>query len=106
MFGKKNDEEKKCCCCAGEELSLDELDRVRGGYEKNTGGTFSLSADEEISGNGFVFVIKENYPEATLDSWILVEERAENGASFGENLYSLRAIFEKTGQIAPLIMGM
>ena len=99
MFGKKNDEEKKCCF-AGEELSLDELDRVRGGYEKNAGGTFSLTAKEEISGNGFVFVIKENYPEATLDSWILVEERAENGASFGENTYSLRAIFEKTGQLA------
>lgn len=104
MFGKKNDEEKKCCF-AGEELSLDELDRVRGGYEKNTGGTFSLTAEEEISGNGFVFVIKENYPEATLDSWILVEERAENGASFGENTYSLRAIFDKTGQMAR-IMGM
>lgn len=100
MFGKKNDEEKKCCCCAGEELSLDELDRVRGGYAKNTGGTFSLSANEEISGNGFVFVIKENYPEATLDSWILVEEHAENGASFGENTYLLRTIFEKTGQLA------
>lgn len=99
MFGKKNDEEKKCCF-AGEELSLDELDRVRGGYEKNTGGTFSLSAREEIKGCGFVFVIKEDYPEATLDSWILVEERAENGASFGENTYSLRAIFEKTGQLA------
>ncbi len=104
MFGKKNDEEKKCCF-AGEELSLDELDRVRGGYEKNTGGTFSLTAKEEISGNGFVFVIKENYPEATLDSWILVEERAENGASFGENTYLLRTIFEKTGQLA-LNMGM
>lgn len=99
MFGKKNDEEKKCCF-AGEELSLDELDRVRGGYEKNTGGTFSLTADEEIKGCGFVFVIKENYPEATLDSWIHVEERTENGASFGENTYSLRAIFEKTGQLA------
>lgn len=100
MFGKKNDEEKKCCCLAGEELSLDELDRVRGGYEKNTGGTFSLTADEEIKGCGFVFVIKENYPEATLDSWILVEEHAENGASFGENTYLLRTIFEKTGQLA------
>ena len=99
MFGKKNDEEKKCCF-AGEELSLDELDRVRGGYEKNAGGTFSLTAKEEISGNGFVFVIKENYPEATLDSWILVEEHAENGASFGENTYLLRTIFEKTGQLA------
>ena len=105
MFGKKNDEEKKCCCCAGEELSLDELDRVRGGYEKNASGTFSLSAEEEISGNGFVFVIKENYPEATLDSWITVEERTEDGTSYGENSYSLRAIFDKTGQMA-LIMGM
>lgn len=104
MFGKKNDEEKKCCF-AGEELSLDELDRVRGGYEKNTGGTFSLTAKEEISGCGFVFVIKENYPEATLDSWILVEERTEDGTSYGENLYSLRAIFDKTGQLAR-IMGM
>ena len=105
MFGKKNDEEKKCCCFAGEELSLDELDRVRGGYEKNTGGTFSLTAEEEISGNGFVFVIKENYPEATLDSWIHVEERTEDGTSYGDNSRSLRAIFEMTGQLA-LIMGM
>ena len=99
MFGKKNDEEKKCCF-AGEELSLDELDRVRGGYEKNAGGTFSLTAKEEISGNGFVFVIKENYPEATLDSWIHVEERTEDGTSYGDNSYLLRAIFEKTGQLA------
>lgn len=104
MFGKKNDEEKKCCF-AGEELSLDELDRVRGGYEKNTGGTFSLSADEEIKGCGFMFVIKENYPEATLDSWIHVEERTEDGTSYGDNSYLLRAIFEKTGQLA-LNMGM
>ena len=105
MFGKKNDEEKKCCCLAGEELSLEELDRVRGGYAKNSGGTFSLSADEEIKGCGFVFVIKENYPEATLDSWIHVEERTEDGTSYGDNSYSLRAIFDKTGQTA-LIMGM
>lgn len=100
MFGKKNDEEKKCCCCAGKELSLDELDRVRGGYEKNTGGTFSLTAREEIKGCGFVFVIKEDYPEATLDSWIAVEERTEDGTSYGDNLRSLREIFEKTGQLA------
>ena len=45
-------------------------------------------------------MIKEDYPEATLDSWILVEEHAENGASFGENTYLLRTIFEKTGQLA------
>ena len=112
MPDNRKDNKNRCCdslCERERELSFDELDQVRGGYTKNAGGTFTLTAGEQLSGSGYVFIVKENYPQATLDSWILVEECTESGGSltsYGENSYTLRSIFDKTGQTALIMSGL
>ena len=102
MSDKNNNEKKECSENKDRELGFEELSRVRGGSQEG-GSTIALTAGDTISGNGYVFVVKENYPAATLDTWISVTESIVNGdgstTCCGDNSYTLRTIYMKTGHM-------
>ena len=102
MSEMKNNEKKEYSEDRGRELSLEELSRVRGGAQDGA-ATIPLAAGDSISGNGYLFVIKEDYPAATLDTWISVTESVVNGdgsmTCYGDNSYTLRSIYMKTGHM-------